>query len=640
MSYSSTEPKSDASNTPILSWSNLNYDVKTKAGIRRVLHDISGEVYPGELVAIMGSSGAGKTTLLNVLSGRVQGGRLYGDIKFNGDKRNPHNFKRMVAYVEQDDLLFAPLTVNETLTTSAKLRLPDTKYSSDEKRERVDTVMRQLRLTHVRDSPIGGYGARGVSGGERKRVSIGVELVTDPSILVLDEPSSGLDSSSAEMVVALTKEMSRERNLCTLMTIHQPSAEMVQMFDKLILVSQGKLIYMGPMKQAIPYFESLGFPSTNPNPANFFIDLTTIDFTSDEAMRKSEQHVQSLADSFVEFRTSGGRLPSAAVSTGTPASASIIGSRTPSTAPSFAKSNLDIDITQNAADLVLYDPPAINSWFNEFQVLLKRDWALAVRNTSMLYGLAAMGITTIIFLGFVFFQLKHDQASVQNRIGALFMFALLCSYPIIFPVISLIISGRSVLVRERSAGMYRMTAYFFAKSFSFFPLALIPYTITYIGVYFIAHFQYDAAKFFIGLANTYVLLFTAIGFAFGIAMLVQRIEVALIIAPVTMSNLILFAGNLANSHAVTPVLRWIKYLCMYYYSYAAFMQNEFGGLEFTCDEGSSSCYRTGEDVIKMYGLDAQAIWLCIILNLVLGIGNYIIAYSLTRWLAKPRYLWI
>ncbi|KAJ1848061.1 hypothetical protein LPJ73_004083 [Coemansia sp. RSA 2703] len=220
------------------------------------------------------------------------------------------------------------------------------------------------------------------------------------------------------------------------------------------------------------------------------------------------------------------------------------------------------------------------------------------------------------------------------------MFALLCSYPIIFPVISLIISGRSVLVRERSAGTYRMTAYFFAKSVSFFPLALIPYTITYIGVYFIAHFQYDAGKFFIGLANTYVLLFTAIGFAFGIAMLVQRIEVALIIAPVTMSNLILFAGNLANSHAVTPVLRWIKYVCMYYYAYAAFMQNEFGGLEFTCDDDSSSCYRTGEDVIKMYGLDAQAIWLCIILNLVLGIGNYIIAYGLTRWLAKPRYLWI
>ncbi|KAJ2839112.1 hypothetical protein J3B02_006324, partial [Coemansia erecta] len=185
---------------PILSWSNLNYDVKTKQGSRCLLHDISGSIYPGELVAIMGSSGAGKTTLLNVLSGRVQGGRLYGEINFDGSKRNPHNFKRMLAYVEQDDLMFPQLTVDETLLASAGLRLPDEKYTKADKRERVDTVMRDLRLSHVKDTRIGGYGARGVSGGERKRVSIGVELVTDPAILVLDEPSSGLDSSSAEMV--------------------------------------------------------------------------------------------------------------------------------------------------------------------------------------------------------------------------------------------------------------------------------------------------------------------------------------------------------------------------------------------------------------------------------------------------------
>ncbi|KAJ1847511.1 hypothetical protein LPJ57_008777, partial [Coemansia sp. RSA 486] len=297
--------------TPILSWSNLNYDVKTKQGTRRLLHDISGTIYPGELIAIMGSSGAGKTTLLNVLSGRVQGGRLYGDIKFNGAKREPHKFKRMLAYVEQDDLMFPQLTVNETLTASAGLRLPDEKYTKSDKQERVDTVMRDLRLSHVKDTRIGGYGARGVSGGERKRVSIGVELVTDPAILVLDEPSSGLDSSSAEMVVTLTKDMCRQRNLCTLMTIHQPSAEMVAKFDKLILLSQGKLIFMGPAKQAVPYFESLGYPSTNSNPANFFIDLTTIDFSSEKAMQESEQHVQNLADAFAKFRESGGQLPPA-----------------------------------------------------------------------------------------------------------------------------------------------------------------------------------------------------------------------------------------------------------------------------------------------------------------------------------------
>ncbi|KAJ1942012.1 hypothetical protein FBU59_003329, partial [Linderina macrospora] len=304
MTVDGMEPKPHR-RAPILSWDHLNYEVKTKDGTRQLLHDISGQVYAGELVAIMGSSGAGKTTLLNVLSGRVQGGRLYGDIKFNGHKRNPHTYKRMLAFVEQDDLMFATLSVEETLMASARLRLPNSQYTEADKQRRVTDTLRQLRLSHVKDTKIGGYGERGVSGGERKRVSIGVEMVTDPKLLVLDEPSSGLDSSSAEMVVALAKEMAQQRQLCTLMTIHQPSAEMVARFDKLILLAQGKLVYMGPAKDALAYFEMLGYPCTNSNPANFFIDLMTIDFASDEAMTESERRVQHLVESFAEFRASG-----------------------------------------------------------------------------------------------------------------------------------------------------------------------------------------------------------------------------------------------------------------------------------------------------------------------------------------------
>ncbi|KAJ1885276.1 hypothetical protein LPJ66_010197, partial [Kickxella alabastrina] len=503
----------DPPTKPILTWSNLNYDVKTKQhGVRRILHNLSGSIYPGELVAIMGSSGAGKTTLLNVLSGRVQGGRLHGDIKFNNTKRDPHTFKRLLAYVEQDDLMFPQLTVDETLTASVNLRLSNEKYTPEMKRDRVNTVMRQLRLTHVAGSKIGGSGERGVSGGERKRVSIGLELVTDPSILVLDEPSSGLDSSSAEMVVSLTKEMSRERNLCTLMTIHQPSAEMVAKFDKLILLSQGKLVYMGPADKVLSYFERLGFPSTNSNPANFFIDLTTIDFSSDEAMRKSEQHIQALADSFAAYRGSkgGDQLSSELVSERSSLSASA--------ETTFSNSHRDIDITREVAALVLYEPAPMNNWLSELFVLLRRDWTLCVRNRSLVMGLVLQAVAMMIFLGFVFFQLKTDQASVQNRIGALFSLTVCCTFQVIIPVMTVIMAGRDVLLRERSGGTYRMTSFFFAKSLSFFPLVYLPYIVMYTGVYFIAHLQYDAAKFFIGMANMFSILFAALGFAFAMGM--------------------------------------------------------------------------------------------------------------------------
>ncbi|KAJ1882737.1 hypothetical protein H4R99_001147 [Coemansia sp. RSA 1722] len=614
--------------TPILSWSNITYDVKSKQGARRVLHDISGEIYPGELVAIMGSSGAGKTTLLNVLSGRVQGGRLYGDIKFNGQKRVPHSFKRMLAYVEQDDLMFAQMTVRETLTTSAQLRLPDDKYTQEQKTERVDAVMRQLRLTHVADSKIGGYGERGVSGGERKRVSIGIELVTDPAILVLDEPSSGLDSSSAEMVVSLTKEMSVQRRLCTLMTIHQPSAEMVAKFDKVIILAQGKLVYMGGVTEAVSYFEGLGFPSTNANPASFFIDLTTVDFSNDETMHKSEVHIQALADAFTKHRET--RL-----ATNFGDSSGSFASEVKTTC-----SRQDMDITQEVAAMTLYEPAPMNSWTNEVVILIKREWALAARNKSLVYGMAAEPLVMMLFLGFVFFQLNNNQASVQNRIGALFSLTVSCTFPVIIPAMTVIMSARDVVLRERSGGAYRMSSYFFAKSLSFYPLVYLPYIVMFTGAYFIAHFQYDAAKFFIGLANMFAILFASMGFSFVVSMLVRSLEAAHIITPVALATLMLFAGNMSNSRAVTPVLRWIKYVCIYYYAYSGFVQNEFNGLDFECEPTAAICYHTGEDVVRTYGLDELPIWLCIVLNLALGVAFYAVAYCLLRWKAKPKYLWL
>ncbi|KAJ1725983.1 hypothetical protein LPJ61_005503 [Coemansia biformis] len=656
---------------PILSWSNLNYDVKVNGGVRRILHDISGAVYPGELVAIMGSSGAGKTTLMNVLSGRVQGGKLHGEINFMGAKRDPHSFKRMLAFVEQDDLMYPTLTVEETLRTSAQLRLPDTKYTRAEKEARVESVLRQLRLSRVKDSMIGGNGMRGVSGGERKRVSIGAELVTDPSILVLDEPSSGLDSSSAEMVISLTKEMSHERNLCTLMTIHQPSAEMVAQFDKLILLAQGKLVYIGPAKEALPYFENLGFPPTNPNPANFFIDLMTVDFSSTEAMHKSEARVQSLVDNFADFRERRGRiLPSqkeqldSAVTTGNglgdgaaaaanaavndSASASIVMASSRSSKDSHADSAgitsvynaAGADITREAADLVLVEPPPLNSWVSEVLVLLRRDWIMTIRSRSFINGLIVQCLAMLIFVGFVFFQLKHDQQSVQNRVGVLYTLILLSTFPVVIPVMTIIMAGRSVLFRERSGGTYRMTAYFLARGLSFFPVIYVPYIIMFTGVYFISHLQYDAGKFFIAFAILAVLLFASLGFAFSMAMIVDRMEVAHTIAPVTLATLMLFGGNLSNANSITPVLRWIKYICIFYYPYSALMQNEFDGLAFTCGNGKGSCYTTGSEVIHAYGLDELSIHVCVIICLSLGIAFYIFSYGLLRWAAKPRFLWI
>ncbi|KAJ1750614.1 hypothetical protein LPJ69_005904, partial [Coemansia sp. RSA 1752] len=549
---------------------------------------------------------------------------------FLGAKRDPHTFKRMLAFVEQDDLMHPLLTVEETLLNSALLRLPNSKFTRKEKEERVATVLRQLRLSHVKDSKIGGAGERGVSGGERKRVSIGMELVTEPALLVLDEPSSGLDSSSAEMVIELTKEMSRQRNLSTLMTIHQPSAEMVAKFDKLILLSQGKLVYMGPTRDALTYFESLGYPSTNSNPANFYIDLMTIDFSSSEAMQKSEERVQALVDAFTQFRQNGSmyaqQLPlsdkSAINGLGEAAQSLSTSSRSGASSVSIVGSgdhagsglvygDMAKDITHEEANLVLFEAPALNSWISELLVLLKRDWTLTIRSNSFIYGLLAQCVAMLIFVSFVFFQLGNDQASVQNRIGTLFTLILYSTFPVIIPVMTIIMIGRGVLLRERSGGSYRMSTYFFARALSFAPIVYVPYITVFTGIYFITHLQYDAGKFFILLAIIASLLFSSLGYAFAMSMMVSRIELAHTIAPVSLATLMLFAGNLSNARAITPVLRWIKYICIFFYSYAGLVQNEFGGLKFTCGPNDMACYAAGEEVIATYGLDELPIWACI-----------------------------
>lgn len=618
--------------TPILSWHNLDYNVriKKKQADRKLLNSISGSVYPGELVAIMGSSGAGKTTLINALSGRIVGGKLSGDIKFNGKRRDPHSFKRMLAYVEQDDLMHSQLTVEETLTASAQLRLPNKKYTLEDKRERVEMVMRQLRLAQVRDTKIGGNDCRGVSGGERKRASIGMELVTDPAILVLDEPTSGLDSSSAEMVVSLTKEMARQRNVCTLMTIHQPSPEMVAQFDKLILLAQGKLVYMGPADKAVSYFENLGYPSTHPNPANFFIDLMTVDFESEETTSKGEQKIQQLVDSFVDFCANDNDTKDKALTGFADNSNSTSG-------VTLSKSN---NPAKEMDGHITYMVPDRNSWWHEMVTLFKRDWLLMARHWPFFWGFIILFAVLALSFGFVFFQMGNDQSSAQNRIGLLLLFTAISVYQVVFPTMSIIAGGLSVLHRERSSGSYRMTSYLIAKALSFAPLIYGSYTFAYTVIYFLSHLQYEPGKFFIGLANMFAVIFASIGLSFVYPMSVRSRDVALVIALATTFPMLLFAGNLSNTNGITPVLRWIKYVCPFYYEYSGFMQNEFGGLRFTCDSSDTRCFQTGQDVLNAYGLNEVPIWLCVVANLAMGIGFYLIAYCLLRWRAKPRYLWI
>ncbi|KAJ3135389.1 hypothetical protein HK100_002751, partial [Physocladia obscura] len=188
---------------------------------KSIINGVSGFVNPGNILAIMGPSGAGKSTFLDILAGKTKSGTVTGSIQFDNVVVSPEIMRNVIGFVDQEDVLMPTLTVRETLMFSAQLRLPES-VPTREKKKRVEEVMAALGLTHVADVRVGGHGKRGISGGEKRRVSIGVELVTSPAVIVLDEPTSGLDSYNALSVIRTLSDLAHDAQKTVIFTIHQP----------------------------------------------------------------------------------------------------------------------------------------------------------------------------------------------------------------------------------------------------------------------------------------------------------------------------------------------------------------------------------------------------------------------------------
>ncbi|KAM3341173.1 putative white-brown complex protein 30 [Capsicum galapagoense] len=239
---------------------------------KHLMRSVTGKLMPGRVSAVMGPSGAGKTTFLSAVAGKITQCTLSGMVLINGRAESIHSYKKIIGFVAQDDIVHGDLTVEENLRFNARCRLAADLPKAD-KVLVVERVIESLGLQGVRDSLVGTVEKRGISGGQRKRVNVGMEMVMEPSLLILDEPTSGLDSSSSNLLLkALRREALEGVNIC--MVVHQPSYTLYKMFDDLVLLAKGGLVaYHGPVKKVEEYFANLGITVPDRvNPPDHFID--------------------------------------------------------------------------------------------------------------------------------------------------------------------------------------------------------------------------------------------------------------------------------------------------------------------------------------------------------------------------------
>lgn len=240
-----------------------------------MLNDISGEVPPKQTTAILGPSGAGKTSLLNILAGRASSTKritITADIRLNNYSVDPCDIevRQMIAFVAQDDSLVGTQTPRESIRFSARLRLPRSTTAA-ELDGITSRMLSELGLTSCADTVVGHALLKGISGGERKRTSIGVELVVKPGMIFLDEPTSGLDSFSALQVCQVLKKVANA-GATVMFTIHQPSSEVFFGFDQVILLNKGQVMYQGAVTEVAEYFTTRGYPCPQTyNPADWIM---------------------------------------------------------------------------------------------------------------------------------------------------------------------------------------------------------------------------------------------------------------------------------------------------------------------------------------------------------------------------------
>lgn len=397
-----------------LSWNNLSLTATVEEGNfcnkksheKKILENVSGSLLTGSSLAILGASGAGKTTLLNYLSRKIENSSLKatGNVTLNGEELSSDDFSAITSYVMQDDMLEPVLTPREILMFTALLKL---KSSRIEIEERVAYLLKILRIEKCQNTRIGDNLERGVSGGERKRTSIAVELLSDSPIVFLDEPTTGLDSYNAFEVIHTINDLCLE-NKMIIFTIHQPASEIFELLSKICILALGKVVYFGSSNNIHKYFETLKLPiPTNYNPFEYFIEITNISIVNDPKVLETYPEINLIEDNQEKYKSL----------------VSIMNSHYEANFKHEAENKFS-GISSQMKELI-NDKQISQGFFYQLMILYMRLTIINLRNKKVLIAKVMQFLIIGVIIALVFNNLRLDLIGIQDRRGLLIMITML-----------------------------------------------------------------------------------------------------------------------------------------------------------------------------------------------------------------------
>ncbi|KAI3910061.1 hypothetical protein MKW92_042015 [Papaver armeniacum] len=564
------EPISEGS--VVLTWEDLCVRVPSGSGNdKTIIEGLNGYAQPGEVLAIMGPSGSGKSTLLDTLAGRLSSNtRQSGAIHVNGRKQRL-SFGTS-AYVTQDDTLPTTLTVMEAVYYSALLQLPDS-MSTSEKKERAETTITEMGLHEARNTRIGGWNIKGLSGGQKRRVSICIEILTRPKILFLDEPTSGLDSAASYHVMNRIVKLSRQYGMTVIASIHQPSSEVFDLFHNLCLLSSGRTIYFGPASAANEFFELNGFPCPiMRNPSDHYLRTINKDFDQDiehgsgGKVTSTEEAINSLVES---YRSS----------------------------PIFQQ------VKQRVSDLCIKKGRMLEkgsqaSFLTQSVVLTRRSFVNMYRDLGYYWLRLGVYIALCLCVGTIFFKVGNSFGSIQAR-GAMLMFvAAFLTFMAIggFPSF---VEDMKIFGRERLNGHYGVAAFVVGNTLSSIPYLLMISLIPGALAYYLVDLHKGAEHFLFFVLLLFVCMMLVESLMMIVASIVPDFLMG-IIAGAGIQGVMMLNGGFFRLPNDLPKPFWkypMYYIAFHRYANEGFYKNEFQGLHFPNSEGSSTMI-SGEEILK------------------------------------------